>query len=79
MRLLLLLLPLMACRDRTPPPPACDGVNEAITTACRVPPPLDCETASDEFIRCIDKVASEATACAPMRQAISRCIIKHSN
>jgi hypothetical protein len=79
MRRMPLLLTLMACRDRTPPAPPCEGVNEAVLSVCRMPTPIDCETANDDFIRCVDKVASEATSCAPMRQAITRCVVKHTD
>ncbi len=77
MRLLLLLLPLIACRDRTPPP--CAGVNEAVVSTCHLQAPMDCDTANDEFIRCVDQALTGATSCTLMRQKISRCVVKHGN
>jgi tellurite resistance protein len=74
----MLLLTLLACRDRTPPLPDCDDMNETVVGACAVPAPLDCETASDELIRCVERVATEATVCPSLRQSIARCIVKHN-
>ena len=77
MRLLVLVLALSACRDRRPPLPPCSELNANVTDACpTLEPPMVCETASEDLIRCVDGVVETATECRLLRQALARCSVK---